>query len=72
LHHPAWEFLKDTAKFQSITVLALKAAPHAASKKHMNDELVDLTKSTGTPAVIHASRTMDTKKSKRRGGKNQW
>ena len=39
LYRPAWEFLKDSAKFQSIT-MALKAAPQG--KKHMTDELVDL------------------------------
>jgi hypothetical protein len=63
LYRPAWEFLKNSAKFQSIT-MALKAAPQG--KKHMTDELVDLTEPRETPAVTHASHPMGTKKSKRR------
>jgi hypothetical protein len=61
LYRPAWEFLKDSAKFQSIT-MALKAAPQG--KKHMT-ESVDLTEPHETPAVTRASRPMGTKKSKR-------
>jgi hypothetical protein len=66
LYHPAWEYLKDSAKFQSITV-ALKSAPHAAERKGKSDVSKELSESNVAPlsAVTRAARPMGQKKSKR-------
>jgi len=68
LYRPAREYLKDSAKFQYITI-ALKAAPHAVSKKHdNNDQLVDL---TGSGDITHPPCPAGNKKSKRREEKEK-
>jgi len=66
LYRPAWEYLKDSAKFQSITV-ALKSAPHAAERKGKSDVSKELSESNVAPssAVTRAARPMGQKKSKR-------
>ncbi len=65
LYHPTWEYLKDSAKFQSITV-ALKSGPHAAESKGKSDVPKELTEPDDAPSstVTRAARPMGQKKSK--------
>ena len=67
LYRSAWEYLKDSAKFQSIT-MALKSTPHAAERKGKSDVSKELSESDVAPssAVTRAARAMGQKKSKRR------
>jgi hypothetical protein len=64
LYRPAWEYLKNSAKFQSITV-ALKSAPHAAgtSKSDVSMEVTESDRAA-LSTVARAARPMGNKKSK--------
>jgi hypothetical protein len=46
-------------------VIALKAAPHASSKKPTKDDLVDLTTDQSKSAAPHLTRPIGNKKRKR-------